>query len=443
MRPDLILALVVVLAAGSSRAQFELDLSTTADLQPVVVLPLVVRVTSKSGGSFAGLDTKKTVERFDQTSVPRLSAAFGKQLDGKVVAADKLQAELKKSAVAPASLRKPEERTKLLSALGAGYLVFIELDPKGAHWQASVWDKTGAEVSAPLVGDEGTAFTGAVADSLAKKVAQTLTQAAQKAKPVVAAAPPPPPPPAQVEDAPVEVEEAGPAPKAEVITAPWLVAAVGVGPSFRGLRASSVSPIVPQSPPAMLGLTADLEFSPLRLVPSLASTKFSDLVVEGRYRRNVAQAEVVGDATASGPCAVTDDELLARLKARYPLGGRLPSVGASVGFAQERTAFACAVPTLSTTWQSTELMLQVLERLMEDRLVLEVAGGPRFVSSVHAAGFPHGAFAIEAWVRARPTAKVSIRAGARLPDTTLTTWPDGEGVVDLRVFAGVEVGVAL
>jgi hypothetical protein len=442
MRPDLI-ATLVVLTASAAHAQFELDLSTTADVQPVVVLPPVVRITSKPGGSFVGVDTKKTVERFDLTSLPKLNAAFVKQLEGKVVSTDKVQAELKRAALAPGALRREDERVKLLTALGAGYLVLVELDAKGAHWQASVWSKAGAEVGAPLVAEEGPAFSSAVADTLAKKVAQALTAAAAKAKPV-AAVEPAPPPPAPVEDVPVEVEEtARAAPKQEVITAPWLVAAVGLGPSFRGLQAASVSPIIPQSPAAMLGLTADLEFSPLRLVPSLATTKFTDVVLEGRYRRNVAQAQVVGDPTNSGPCAVTDDELLARLKARYPLGGRLPSVGASVGFAQERTAFACNVPTLSTTWQSTELMLQVLERLMEDRLVLEVAGGPRFVSSVHAAGFPHGAFAIEAWVRARPTAKVSVRAGARLTDTVLTTWPDGVNVVDLRVFAGVEVGVAL
>jgi hypothetical protein len=442
MRPDLIVALLTVGVASAAQAQFELDLSTTADVQPVIVLPPVVRVTTTTGGSFVGVNTKKTTERFDLTSLPKLTAAFVKQLEGKVVATDKVLAELKR--ISPAALHREDERAKLVTALSAGYLVLVELDAKGAHWQATVWSKTGVEVTPPLVADEGSAFSSGVVDSLARKVAETLTAAAKKAKPAVAAVEPvvaPPPPP---EDVAVEVEETTrAAPKQELITAPWLVVAVGLGPSFRGLRATSVSPIVPQSPSAMLGLTADLEFSPLRLVPSLANTKFTDVIIEGRYRRNVAQAEVVGDPTSSGPCAVTDDELLARLKARYPLGGRLPSLGASVAFAQERTAFACAVPTLSTTWQSTELMLQVMERLIDDRLTLEVAGGPRFVSSVHAAGFPHGAFAIEAWVRARPTAKVSVRAGARLTDTALTTWPDGVNVVDLRVFAGVEVGVAL
>jgi hypothetical protein len=165
--------------------------------------------------------------------------------------------------------------------------------------------------------------------------------------------------------------------------------------------------------------------------------------VEGAYRFNLVQGQVVGAAGAS-PCKATDDEVVARVGYRYPLPGWLPRVGVTAGVAFEQTTFdGCSAPALDTRYGATEVQLKILQPLLGETLALDLGGGPRFLFSTRARGFDTLAFSAEGWVTARLGRWFTGRAGARVTGTQLTTWPDGYPVFDLKTFVGVQLGVAL
>ena len=60
----------------------ELDLSSSADVKAVLLLPPIVRVTQSQGG-FSGFDTKKTFDKFDYASHKKFVASLSKQLEGR------------------------------------------------------------------------------------------------------------------------------------------------------------------------------------------------------------------------------------------------------------------------------------------------------------------------------------------------------------------------
>jgi hypothetical protein len=256
-----------------------------------------------------------------------------------------------------------------------------------------------------------------------------------------------PPPPPQVEnnedlDVPADVVRARVAPKQ--LKASWLAIYAGGGASFRSLDAVSQTTAVPGSPAAIAALGFDLKVFPLRLVSSLEGSKLAELWVEGQYRLNLAQATVDSGGTST-TCPVNDDELMGRVGYRYAFGGMLPHLGVTVGVANERTHFACSgVNTLDTTYTSTEYHLTVLQPILSgERLAIELAGGPRLLFSSRALGYQTLAWSAEGWITGRPVSVFTLRAGARVTGTRLTTYPDGISVLDLRTFVGLEIGAAL
>ncbi len=225
---------------------------------------------------------------------------------------------------------------------------------------------------------------------------------------------------------------------------PIALALAGAGASFRSFSAEgSKGPLIPRAPNGMASLGVDVAIYPFRLVPALETSVLHDFSIEGAYRFSVVRAVLQDTATGERPCGATDDAILARAVYRFPLGGRLPRIGASVGYASERTQFRCEQPALDTHYEATEVHLQVLQPIFGEKLALQLSGGPRFMFSLHALGFPINGLSAEGWVTSRPFQSLYVRAGARWTRTVLTTWPDGLGVTDMRTFAGLEAGAAL
>ncbi len=129
----------------------------------------------------------------------------------------------------------------------------------------------------------------------------------------------------------------------------------------------------------MAAIALDLSIFPLKFVPGLADSKLSELGLEGYYRYDIVRGQSDIDGATTN-CAALDDELRAQIFYRYPLGGRLPKIGAGVGLAQERTRFACnQTPALTPTFGSTEIQLKILQPIIGERLTLDVSGGPRIL----------------------------------------------------------------
>jgi hypothetical protein len=193
----------------------------------------------------------------------------------------------------------------------------------------------------------------------------------------------------------------------------------------------------------MAAMGFGLTVYPLRFVAALASSKLSELGLEGSYRYDVVNA-TVDAGTSSSTCRALDDELKGQLFYRYPLGGRLPKIGLGIGLANERTRFGCGdVPALSTTYSASEFMVKVLEPILGETLQIELSAGPRVLFSQRAKGYPTRAWALEGWITARPLSHIAVRLGARFTSTRLTTWPEGVDVLDNRTFVGLEAGAAL
>ncbi|MBI5545509.1 MAG: hypothetical protein HY901_16615 [Deltaproteobacteria bacterium] len=221
---------------------------------------------------------------------------------------------------------------------------------------------------------------------------------------------------------------------------------VGGGTTLRSFTARTTSPIVPQAQGSMPGMGFDVTLYPLRMIPAiaqLAGGKVADFSLEGHYRRTFAQASIKGGDFDGATCKVDDDEIVARAAWRYPIGGMWPHIGASAAWVSERALMKCESPTLSTRYRSTEVHLKLLQPLLGEQLQLELAGGPRFVFSKHAAGYADRAFSAEGWLMARPHDNFFMRGGARWTNTRLRTYPEGVPVTDIRWFVGLELGASI
>jgi hypothetical protein len=242
----------------------------------------------------------------------------------------------------------------------------------------------------------------------------------------------------------LELREAGVKAERSALSPSWLTVYVGGGPSFRSLGVqASGGPVIPQSPAIIASLGVAARVFPLLLLPALRESRFAGVWLEGQYRFSLVRGLELA-AGEESPCPATDDEVVGRVGWRYRFGGMLPHVGVTVGVANERTAFACQARALDTTYTSTEYHLSLWQPILRDeRLALELAGGPRLLFSTRALGFDTFAWSAEGWVSARPAPIFTLRAGARVTGTRLTTFPDGVSLTDLRTFIGVEVGAAL
>lgn len=428
-RLTVLLAVVLSARALARGAEVEgVDLRTAdyADGPPVAALPPV----RQSG-------------RIDQETYRLIHEALRERLSARLVSLDATLKAVEHEKLGQ-KLGTIGARDRLAEVLNAQVLVV--LDAPSGRVEARLYATPAAPVSAeafvPL--GRGKRVTQALARQLVDELLKNGDSVLRPAQLVDLT-----PPPMPVSEGPDDTENVavqatgrlGAASRAP-LEAPRLLVMVGVGPGFRSFSASSQSPVVPQSPAVMTALGVRLAVFPLRFVPSLANGPLGDLWLEGFYRRNVVQA-TVDSVGASRTCAVADDEVLGRVGYRYALGGSLPRLGVGAGVAWERTDFACDVSTLDTGYGSSELHLKALQPILGEALTVELAGGPRLLFSTRAAHRDTLAFSGELWLTGRPMPYLTVRAGARVTGTKLTTWPEGVAMYDVRTFVGFEIGVAL
>lgn len=475
-RLTLVSSLVVVLLAGSAWAQFEgldlsdsavtpkktekapkkkpeaapaakaleLDLSSTADVKGVLILPPIVKVTSSAGG-FSGFDTKKVSEKFDLAAHKRLVASFEKQLEGKVIPVDLTQSVIAKEGLTTAAVRTPGGMAKLAKATHVAYVVLSELNKTGAL-VGNVYDAEGQQQGQPSFVNNAVLISQKQCDDLAGYVAKELATVAKAAAAAAAAATPmvEAPPPAEEELA-EPVTEFVTQSNAPLLSAdpskPRLVVAVGPGVVMRSMQVSGAqaASLAELRTGAVFGLGVYAQISPLQFLTETAGKAWSDFELEVNWRRAFAAAKGLQGSIDGQTCSVTDDDLQLKATYRYKLDGEyLPALGIGGGYSQERTLFACNLPVVSTAYQGVDLQLRVRQPIYKSLVSFDLSVGPRFLFSGPSAS---GRFSIggEGWVDMKPYSYLFARAGGRVSRLQAV---DGTSlaVVDTRMFFGVEVG---
>ncbi len=439
-------------AAAPAEKSLELDLSSTADVKAVLVLPPIVRVTSSTGG-FSGFDTKKVSEKFDLQAHKRLVGSFEKQLDGKVIPAELAQGVISKEGITPASVRTAAGMVRLARATNVAFMVVSELNKSGAL-VSNIYDATGKQQGQPSFVNNAAGISQKHADDMAAYVSRELVNvskaAAIAAAAAVAASTPAKEPQAVLP--PPEDDVAEPVTEFATVTkrsffdadASRTRLAVTVGPGavmrvleVSGERASSLAEL---RNGGLVGLGVYAQISPLQFIEAAAGKKWADLEVEVHWRRAFAKANGVEGAVEGQVCSVTDDDLQVRGTYRYKLGDGdyMPSVGVGGGFSQERTLVACDLPVVSTEYRGADAQLRIRQPLYKNFVSLDLAVGPRFLFGGASAtpGFSIGG---EAWVEFKPITYLFGRAGGRVSRLQVS---DGASlaVVDTRMFFALEVG---
>ncbi len=439
-------------APAPAEKSLELDLSSTADVKAVLILPPIVKVTSSTGG-FSGFDTKKVSEKFDLAAHKRLVASFEKQLDGKVIPAELTANVLTKEGLTPATVRTPAGVQKLARATNVAFMVVTEINKTGAL-VGNIFDATGKQQGQPSFVNNATGITQKHADDMAAYVAKELVTASKAAAAAAAAlaaanapkdvAPPLPPP---EDDVTEPVTEFATVNKKSFFDAdpfkPRLVVSVGPGAVFRnaavtGDRAASLAEV---RSGGVVGLGVYAQLNPLQFIDATAGKRWSDLELEVNWRRAFVSAKGTEGSVEGQTCSMTDDDLQLRGTYRYRLGDEgtyLPSIGVGGGFSQENTLFACNFPVVSMTYRGVDAQLRVKQPLYKEMLALDFAFGPRFLFGGPSAqpGFSIGG---EAWVEVKPISYLFGRAGGRISRLQVS---DGAAlsVVDTRMFFALEVG---
>ncbi len=386
-----------------------------------------------------------TAGQVDVPNFRELYAALRARVGNRLVAEDQTLAALARLKLNPEKM-KTEGPATLAAALKADFVVVFVVAPAAASARllALAGATAAASATVPLP-KKGTVSRQQARELVGELIAKGRTTLEPQSGLDLTATGANGEAPADTVDEPELEVKAAPrteAPKA--MTPTWLSIFVGGGTSFRSLGVTtSGGPIVPQTPAVIGSLGGALKLFPLLLVPALRDSRFSEAWLEGRYRFSLVRGVVV-DGEQSTSCPAIDDEVVGRVGWRYRFGGMLPHVGVTVGVANERTVFRCAAPALDTTYTSTEYHLSVWQPILPSQsLFVELAGGPRVLFSTRARGFDTFAWSAEGWLTARPAPIFTLRAGARVTGTRLTTYPDAVSLTDLRTFIGLEVGAAL
>ncbi|HEY1088058.1 MAG TPA: hypothetical protein VGE37_10200 [Archangium sp.] len=437
--------LTLVLVVGTAQAQ--------ESLKGVLLLPPVSTVTVGKKGAFVGVDTRKTVERFDAAAHKRLVGAFDAKLKGKVLRADVAQGLLDKAKVTVATLDKPGTLEGIAKAANVDWLVTFSISKNNlltAQVRDSSGKPTGESVflsdAAPGLSD---AQAARVADQVVPKLLavekarlDAIAEAARRAeaeKPL---------PPEELVDA--ELQQLAAKKEKRSDAAGWVPdrsrvrawAAIGPGTALRGLEVGGegANQLAELENGAVAGLGVAASIQPLEFIESLSGKAWSQLSVEVHYRRAFVQARGVGGSVEGETCTMTDDDLQLRLGWRYRLGGAdsyLPTIGLAGGWSAEQTRFECSLPLLSTTWRGVDAQLRVRQPLYKDVVTLELVGGPRFLLGGPLAS-PGFSLSGEAWLEVKPLSILFTRAGVRASRLTAAN-PD-LSAVDSRAFFAVELG---
>lgn len=221
------------------------------------------------------------------------------------------------------------------------------------------------------------------------------------------------------------------------------VVATGVGASTRSLGVSgeAAGRLAELRNQAAAGLGVYVAVAPLKLVDAWADEPWAEVLVHGHYRKGFVRAAGASPGLEGQVCGVIDDDFQIGGSARYRLGkGYWPSVGVAAAWSQERAWIGCGLPVASTTARGIDVQLSVEQPVWREYVSLKVLGGPRLLIKGDDAQ-PQGlSLAGEAWLEAKPVSVLFARAGARLSRNQLVN-PEGVGLVDMRVFYALEVGV--
>jgi hypothetical protein len=416
-----------------------LDLSSTANVKKVVVLPAIVRVTQTQGG-FSGFDARKTFEKFDFPSHKRFVASVSKDLEGKVLAPEAVQAAITKEGFTVALARTPAGRAKLAKGLDAGFLVLLEVGKTGAL-TAVVHDAEGAEKGEALT--VGGGVTQKAADELGPLLSKRLVELAnEKPAQVAVVEPPPPPPEEDVNDSPPEIVQEAPkrwAPDPDIAR---VTVAVGAGGVVRGLTVGgeAASQLAELRNNGVVGLGVYAQVQPLQFLKSMAGSRWADLELEVHFRRAFVRATGVEGQAQGTSCSMTDDDLQLRGTWRFKVAASTyaPFVGVGAGWSQERTLFdACTLPLVSATYRGVDAQVRLKQPLFRNLLSLDLAGGPRFLMSGQGTS-TRLSLSGEAWLELKPVHVLFVRGGARF--SRLSAELPGITLAENRLFFALEAG---
>lgn len=463
-RSLLLTALVAPLASAAPAspdggvAAAGLDLSETAAVQSLLVVPPIVKVTTKQGGAFAGLNTAKTVEKFDAPGHQKLVAALSKELEGKVIPAETAFGAVVRAGATPASLRTQAGREKLAQATNVAWLVTFDFNKTGAL-VGTLFDEKGNPAGEPSYVTNAAGLTQKNADDMASFVAKQLIAVADaraKAKAAeeaarLAAIPKAPPPPETRADDFVDPDEAARLKrKAEAEKKAFkadadrsrLSVAVGPGVTFRGLEVGgeNAGRLAELRNTPTTGLAVYANVQPLQWFDKTAKSRFSDLEIDVHYRRAIVQAKVTEGPGTGTVCQMTDDDLMVRGTYRIQVAAKphAPWIGVGGGFSQENTIFACDVALPSSSFRGIDAQLRIRQPIVPAKFALEASVGPRFILGT--AGLTPGfSLAGELWAELKPVSVFFGRAGVRV--SRLVAANEVASLVDTRTFIGLELGV--
>ncbi len=445
-------------AADAGVASTGLDLSETSAVQSLLVVPPIVKVTTKQGGAFAGLNTAKTVEKFDAAAHQRLVAAFSKELEGKVIPAEAAFGAVAKAGATPATLRTQAGREKLAQATNVAWLVTFEFNRTGAL-VGTLYDAQGNQAGEPSYVTNAAAISQKNADDVAGFVAKQLIAVADARAKANAAAeaarlaelPKTPPPPETKADDFVDPDEAARLKRrAEAERKAFkadpdrtrVAIAVGPGVTFRGLEVGgdNAGRLAELRNTPTTGLAVYANLQPFQWFDKTAKSRFGDLQVDVHYRRAIVQAKVTEGPGVGTVCQMTDDDLMVRGTYRFQVAPKphAPWIGVGGGFSQESTVFACSLPLPSTSLRGIDAQLRVRQPIVPGKLALEGSVGPRFLLS--APGLTPGfSLSGELWAELKPVSVFFGRAGVRV--SRLVAANEVASLVDTRTFVGLELGV--
>ncbi|MBE2249847.1 MAG: hypothetical protein IAE78_09880 [Myxococcus sp.] len=429
-------------AAPAARpAEVELDLSSTADVKAVLLLPPIVRVTQSQGG-FSGFDTKKTFEKFDYPAHRRFVTSLQKPLGGKVIPSETTQGALTKEGITIAMVRTPAGLSKVAKATNVGFVVLLEFSKTGAL-VATVHDPEGAPKGEPYSVVAATGLTQKNADDLAALLGKALVELSKEkpAGPAVVEAPLPPPEEDVVDSPPEVIQE----PKKAWAPDPdktRVVVAVGAGGVLRDLSigGEQAGQLAELRNSGVAGIGVYAQVQPLQFIPSLAGGRFADLELEVNFRRAFVRATGVEGAAQGTNCSMTDDDLQVRGTYRFKVAASTyaPSIGVGGGWSQERTLFdACTLPLVSATYRGVDAQLRLRQPLFRNLLALDLAVGPRFLQGGSDTSTKLS-LSGEAWLELKPVSVLFVRGGAR--GSRLSAQLPGLSLTENRFFFALEAG---
>ena len=427
--------------APKPAAEVELDLSSTADVKSVLLLPPIVRVTQSQGG-FSGFDTKKTFDKFDYAAHKRFVSSLQKPLGGKVVSPEATQAAIVKEGITIAMVRTPAGLSKLAKAANAGFIVLLEFS-KTAALVATVHDPEGTQKGEPVSVSNAGSLTQKNADELAAVLGKTLVDLSREkpaGAPVVEA--PLPPPEEDVNDSPPEIVKEAPKTWSPDPDKTRVIVAVGAGGVLRGLTVGgeAASQLAELRSNGVAGIGVYAQVQPLQFIPSLAGKRWADFEVEVNFRRAFVRATGVEGSAQGTSCSMTDDDLQLRGTYRFKVADSTyaPSVGVGGGWSQERTLFdACTLPLVSATYRGVDAQLRVRQPLFRNLLSLDLAAGPRFLQGGSGTSTKLS-LSGEAWLELKPVSVLFVRGGAR--GSRLSAELPGISITENRFFFALEAG---